>query len=155
MRKNASSQEKKDRCGARILIELRNKQPLTKDEILERTGISRSAFYDGIRFLKDVKWREGAQGVLKETTKEVEEEGVTKIAYAFYDYIGLEEIFEKLKRTKSSGLTFSEIAVLVGKKPFDIEDQLYKLAKKYDCVVKDGKVMSSSRMRNLKEVFGQ
>ena len=58
MRKNVSSQGKKDRCAARILIELRNEQPLTKDEILGRTGMSRSAFYDGIRFLKDVNLSE-------------------------------------------------------------------------------------------------
>lgn len=135
---------------AKILWELYQEQPLTSKELQKKLKRKRSWTDELLNFLVDTR-------ILRRTQKEVEAEGMRKIAYAFYDYIGLEDVFEKLPR-HALGYSINRIASLVGKSPDDedFKKQLFKLLKKYDLeLTADGKIVASSRVRNLKEVFGQ
>lgn len=103
---------------AQVLKALIEQQPLTKREIIQSTKISESTFSRVEPLL-------------------LREELIKKVgdAYALFNYVNaddvLEEVFRKYKENEHFGHTLDEVANDVGRPLKTIEDDVYRLGKKY------------------------
>ena len=131
-------------CDVAILIALMKEQPLTKKELIEKSGFSKSQFYRRIPLLTD-----------RAIVKEIDGKYVINVGGYKNAYVELDNILRKLTRKYViRTVSLNDLANLVGKSPKEIEDAAYRLAEKYH--IKIGpKTEPPIGMRSLIKAYGE
>ncbi len=102
----------------RIIFSLFENQPLEVKEIIERLDEAASTVYDHIRILSNA-------GIIVNIS-----ETRTK-KFVLPNYIGLLEVFKRIKNRNIDRVSLTQLANELGKTPDEIERRAYELAKEY------------------------
>lgn len=133
---------------ALILLYLHSNQPVTPNQIMDKLGIPRSSCYERVKKLLESE-------VIRNISNEKEK------SLVLWNYVGLNEIFNYLKKNYIKEVSIPDLANFVHKPPSEIEKRAFEIAGGYGIqIIEESDVYGklgggSKRRKSLSDTFSK